>query len=127
MAPAYSTFVVGDAVRNGSGRFEEAVYLLTERPGAPLWRTSPRSTSSGAPMPTSCASTRRTVGPAGERTVQDLPGGASRIVAESPGMEHVIVTGTEIVHDGAYTGATPGTCCTPGATPKPSPAAPTEK
>ena len=50
-----------------------------------------------------------TVGPVGERTLDDLPGGASRIVAESSGMHHVLVAGTEIVRDGAYTGATPGT------------------
>jgi N-acyl-D-aspartate/D-glutamate deacylase len=49
-----------------------------------------------------------TVGPAGERTRTDLPGGASRIVAESTGMHHVLVAGTEIVRDGSYTGATPG-------------------
>jgi len=49
-----------------------------------------------------------TVGPAGERTRTDLPGGASRIVAESTGMHHVLVGGTEIVRNGTYTGATPG-------------------
>jgi N-acyl-D-amino-acid deacylase len=49
-----------------------------------------------------------TVGPAGERTHDDLPGGASRIVADSRGVHHVLVAGTEIVRDGAYTGSTPG-------------------
>ena len=50
-----------------------------------------------------------TIGPIGERTYDDLPGGASRIVAESHGVMHVFVNGTEIVHDSTYTGATPGT------------------
>jgi N-acyl-D-aspartate/D-glutamate deacylase len=50
-----------------------------------------------------------TVGPDGERTRDDLPGGASRIVADSRGVHHVFVGGTEIVRDGDYTGATPGT------------------
>jgi N-acyl-D-aspartate/D-glutamate deacylase len=50
-----------------------------------------------------------TVAPTGERTLDDLPGGAGRIVAESRGVHHVLVAGTEIVRDGSYTGATPGT------------------
>ena len=62
-----------------------------------------------AATPTSSCFDPQTVGPAGERTQQDLPGGASRIVAQSHGVEHVLVDGTEIVRDGAYTGATPGT------------------
>src|SRR2546427_316073 len=49
-----------------------------------------------------------TVGPREERTRDDLPGGASRIVAEAQGVEHVLVNGTEIARSGAFTGATPG-------------------
>jgi N-acyl-D-aspartate/D-glutamate deacylase len=48
------------------------------------------------------------VGPRQERTRDDLPGGASRIVAEADGVEHVLVNGTEIVHSNSFTGATPG-------------------
>ena len=50
-----------------------------------------------------------TVGPDQERTRDDLPGGASRIVAEARGVQHVLVEGTEIVRGGAFTGTTPGT------------------
>ena len=50
-----------------------------------------------------------TVGPRPERTLQDLPGNASRIVVESRGVHRVIVAGTEIVRDETWTGATPGT------------------
>jgi len=62
-----------------------------------------------------------TVGPAGERTVADLPGNASRIVAEANGMHHVLVAGTEIVKNAAYTGATPGTVLRAGRDTKTSP------
>jgi len=50
-----------------------------------------------------------TVGPGRERTLDDLPGGASRLVVESEGVERVLVAGTEIVAGGELTGATPGT------------------
>ena len=44
-----------------------------------------------------------------ERTRDDLPGGASRLYAESAGVHRVLVNGESIVADGAFTGATPGT------------------
>ena len=46
-------------------------------------------------------------GPIGWRN--DLPAGAGRLYGEAEGIASVIVNGTEIVHDGALTGATPGT------------------
>ncbi|MGE0383189.1 MAG: amidohydrolase family protein [Gammaproteobacteria bacterium] len=45
-------------------------------------------------------------GPVG--MVRDLPGGAPRLYGAAEGMQRVIVAGTEIVRDGAYTGALPG-------------------
>ena len=99
--------MVGDAVRNGYVSLEEAVQLLTDKP-ARLYGLTDR----GRLAPGAHADLRvfdpATIGPAGERTRTDLPGGASRIVAESTGMHHVLVGGTEIVRDGTYTGATPG-------------------
>jgi N-acyl-D-aspartate/D-glutamate deacylase len=43
------------------------------------------------------------------RLVDDLPGGTSRLFADSIGVRRVIVNGTTIVADGVATGARPGT------------------
>jgi N-acyl-D-aspartate/D-glutamate deacylase len=50
-----------------------------------------------------------TVGAQQARLVNDLPGGAVRLVAGSTGMQRVFVNGVETVRDGEPTGATPGT------------------
>jgi len=49
------------------------------------------------------------VGPGPEHTVQDLPGGASRLYAGADGIEHVLVNGTAVVSGGRLTGSVPGT------------------
>jgi N-acyl-D-aspartate/D-glutamate deacylase len=105
---AYSTFVVGDAVRNGYLPIEEAVRLLTDKPARLYGLRDRGRVELGAFADLVCFDPE-TIGPIGERTYDDLPGGASRIVAESRGVMHVVVNGTEIVRDSAYTGATPGT------------------
>jgi N-acyl-D-aspartate/D-glutamate deacylase len=105
---AYSTFVVGDAVRNGYLPIEEAVRLISDKP-ARLYGLKDRGRITAGAFADLVCFDPQTVGPVGERTYDDLPGGASRIVAESSGVIHVLVNGTEIVHDAAYTGATPGT------------------
>jgi N-acyl-D-aspartate/D-glutamate deacylase len=105
---SYSTFVAGDAVRAGHVTLEEAVHLLTDVP-ARLYGLRGRGRVEPGAHADIVLFEAETVGPAGERTYDDLPGGASRIVAESRGVHHVLVAGTEIVRDGAYTGATPGT------------------
>jgi N-acyl-D-aspartate/D-glutamate deacylase len=104
---SYSTFVVGDAVRNGHIRLEEAVHLLSDVP-ARLYGVRDRGRIAVGAHADIFVFDPETVGPAGERTRDDLPGGASRIVADSRGVHHVLVAGTEIVHEGAYTGSTPG-------------------
>jgi len=104
---SYSTFVVGDAVRNGYVTLEEAVQLLADAP-ARLYGLTGRGRLEPGAHGDVIVFDAATVGPAGERTRTDLPGGASRIVAESTGMHHVLVGGTEIVRNGTYTGATPG-------------------
>ena len=40
--------------------------------------------------------------------VADLPGGTSRLVADSVGVRHVFLGGVETVRDGVATGALPG-------------------
>lgn len=105
---SYSTFVVGDAVRNGYITLEEAVHLLSDVP-ARLYGVNGRGRLAEGAHADVIMFDPETVGPAGERTIADLPGNASRIVAEANGMHHVLVAGTEIVKNGAYTGATPGT------------------
>jgi N-acyl-D-aspartate/D-glutamate deacylase len=49
------------------------------------------------------------VGPRPIEVREDLPGGAVRLYADSDGVEHVLVDGVEIVRDGAFTDARPGT------------------
>lgn len=104
----YSTFLVGDAVRAGYLPMEEAVHLLTDVP-ARLYGLRERGRIAPGWHADLVVYDPETIGPGEERTHDDLPGGASRIVASSRGIAHVLVAGTEIVHDGAYTGATPGT------------------
>jgi N-acyl-D-aspartate/D-glutamate deacylase len=45
-----------------------------------------------------------TVGPEPLRMVSDLPAGASRLYNGARGMAHVVVSGVEVVRDGALTG-----------------------
>lgn len=105
----YSTFLVGNAVRDlGLLRLEEAVRLLTDVPARLYGLTGRGRIEPGAHADLALFDPA-TVGPGRERTLDDLPGGASRIVVEAEGMEHVLVAGTEIVRHGSLTGATPGT------------------
>ena len=105
---SYSTFVVGDAVRNGYLSIEEAVHLISDKP-ARLYGVRDRGRLVEGAFADIVCFDPATVGPTGERTYDDLPGGASRIVAQSQGVMHVLVNGTEIVRDSNYTGAAPGT------------------
>ncbi len=105
----YSTFLVGPAVRElGLLDLEEAVRLLTDVP-ARLYGLDGRGRVEVGAHADLVVFDPATVGPGRERTVDDLPGGASRIVVDSEGVEAVLVAGTEIVTDGEFSGATPGT------------------
>ena len=105
----YSTFLVGPAVRDlGLLGIEEAVRLLTDVP-ARLYGLDGRGRIEPGAHADLVVFDPATVGPGRERTLDDLPGGASRLVVESAGVERVLVAGTEIVADGDFTGATPGT------------------
>jgi N-acyl-D-aspartate/D-glutamate deacylase len=105
---SYSTFLVGDAVRRGLLTLEEAVHELTEVP-AHLYGLRDRGRVEPGAHADLVVFDPETVGPRRERTLDDLPGGASRIIIEANGIEHVLVGGTEIVRHGSFTGATPGT------------------
>jgi len=105
---SYTTFVVGDAVRNGHLSLEEAVHLISDKPARLYGLTDRGRIAVGAFADLVCFDPA-TIGPTGERTYDDLPGGASRIVAQSQGVMHVLVNGTEIVTGSKYTGAAPGT------------------
>jgi N-acyl-D-aspartate/D-glutamate deacylase len=49
-----------------------------------------------------------TIGPSAVRMVRDLPGGAARLTSHGQGIASVLVGGTEVVRDGAFTGEHPG-------------------
>ncbi|MEZ5141228.1 MAG: amidohydrolase family protein [Acidimicrobiales bacterium] len=104
----YSTFLVGEAVRDhGLLTMEEAVQLLTGAP-AGLYGLRDRGRIAPGLAADLVVFDPATVGAGPDRTRDDLPGGASRLVAEATGVEHVVVNGVEIVRGGAFTGATPG-------------------
>ncbi len=104
----YSTSMLGDGVRaRGLLSWEQAVRQLTDIP-ARLYGLRDR----GQLVPGSFADVvifdPATIGHEAVRTRDDLPGGASRLYAEARGICHVLVNGTEIARDGAFTGAVPG-------------------
>ncbi len=104
----YSTFLVGPAVRDlGLLSLEEAVRLLSDVP-ARLYDLTDRGRLVAGAHADLVVFDPTTVGPGREQTLDDLPGGASRIVVDSVGIERVFVGGTEIVRGGVATGATPG-------------------
>ena len=49
-----------------------------------------------------------TIGSSPVSLVRDLPGGAARLFSSGLGIDHVFVNGSEIVREGAFTGAKPG-------------------
>lgn len=104
----YSSFLVGEAVRDRALlSMEEAVRQLTDVP-AQFYGLRDRGRLATGFRADIVVFDPETVGPLPERTRDDLPGGASRLVAEARGFQHVLVNGVEIVADDAFTGATPG-------------------
>ena len=104
----YSSFLVGEAVRDrGLLTMEEAVRQLTTVPAA-LYGLHDRGQLAPGYAADVVVFDPTTVGPRAERTHDDLPGGASRLMAEADGFAHVFVNGVEIVDAGRFTGATPG-------------------
>ena len=87
---------------------ERAVQLITEKP-ATLFGLVDRGTLVEGNFADVVVFDPATIGSENARMVADLPGGCSRLTAESNGIERVLVNGTVVIVDGQPTGATPGT------------------
>jgi N-acyl-D-aspartate/D-glutamate deacylase len=104
----YSTSLLGDGVRQrGLLSWEEAVHQLTDVP-ARFYGLRHRGRLAEGWWADIVVFDPEEVGHLPERTVDDLPGGASRLYAEATGIGHVLVNGTEVVRHGAFTGELPG-------------------
>jgi len=86
---------------------EDAVHLLTQVPADAFGLHERGVLREGA-----CADLvlfdEDTVGAGPIHTRADVPGGSSRLYADSTGVSHVIVNGTPVISGGNITGATPG-------------------
>jgi N-acyl-D-aspartate/D-glutamate deacylase len=105
----YSTGFLEEAVRQHQLLpLERAIHLLTAAP-ARLYGLRDRGVLREGVHADIVVFDEETVGSQPVRTRFDLPGGAGRLYADSVGIDHVIVSGTEIVAGGAYTGERCGT------------------
>jgi N-acyl-D-aspartate/D-glutamate deacylase len=104
----YSTTLLASVRDHGTVSWEEAARLLTDKP-ARFYGLRERGRIEPGWHADVVVFDPDRVGPGPERTVDDLPGGASRLYAGSVGIEHVLVNGVPVVRDGALTGSTPGT------------------
>ena len=105
----YSTSLLGSAVRQrGLLSWEAAVHQLTDVP-ARLYGLRGRGRIADGWQADVLVIDPERIGHGAERTVTDLPGGASRLTADATGIEHVLVNGVAIVRDGEPTGSMPGT------------------
>jgi N-acyl-D-aspartate/D-glutamate deacylase len=105
----YSTALLGRGVREfGVVSLEEAVRLLTSVP-AELYGLDRRGRIADGWAADVVVFDPDRVADGPERTLDDLPSGASRLVAESEGIECVLVGGVAVVAEGRLVGSTPGT------------------
>ncbi|MHB1486222.1 MAG: N-acyl-D-amino-acid deacylase family protein [Acidimicrobiales bacterium] len=104
----YSTALLASVREHATLSWEEAVHQLTDVP-ARLYGLRGRGRLAEGWAADVVLFDPGTVAPGPERTRADLPGGASRLYAESEGVRHVLVNGTAVVRDARLTGATPGT------------------
>ena len=87
---------------------ERAVQLITQTP-AQLFGLVDRGTLIEGSNADIVVFDPETIGSENAHMVADLPGGCSRLTADSYGIERVLVNGTAVIIDGQATGATPGT------------------
>ena len=105
----YTTSLLGHGVREHQVvTLEEAVRLITDVP-ARLYGLKERGCIAQGWHADLVMFDPATVDHGPERTRYDLPAGAPRLVADAKGITSVWVAGTEVCHDGAATGALPGT------------------
>ena len=100
----YTTFLLGEAVREHNVlSLEEAVRELTDVPARLYGLRDRGRVAIGAHADLVVFDPDEIgIGPTTTRT--DLPSGAPRLFADARGIHHVLVNGTEIVREGAYTG-----------------------
>ena len=104
----YPTSFIGDCLRNRKlVPVERAVEMMTRQP-AELFGLRDRGLVAEGMHADLFVFDPETVGSEPARLVNDLPGGAPRLVAESIGVVRVLVNGVETVVDGRATGALPG-------------------
>ncbi len=105
----YTTRFLGDCIR---GRklvpMERAVQMMTDTP-ARLFGLRDRGRIAEGYWADITVFDPQTVTADNVTLVHDLPGGTARLTGGSQGVVRVLVNGTEIVRDGAATGALPGT------------------
>jgi len=104
----YPTRVLGEVVRRRSLlTVEEAVAMMTDRPARHYGLTDRGRIDVGAHADL-VVFNPDTVDSEPARLVADMPGGGERLVADSTGVDLVLVAGVEVVTDGRPTGARPG-------------------
>ena len=105
----YTTSLLGHGVREHQVvTLEDAVRLITDVP-ARLYGLTERGRIAEGWHADLVLFDPATVDHGPEQTRYDLPAGAPRLVADAKGITSVWVGGTEVCHDGAATGALPGT------------------
>jgi N-acyl-D-aspartate/D-glutamate deacylase len=105
----YSTALLAHGVGEfGVVTMEEAVHQLTDVP-ARLYGLEGRGRIADGWCADVVVFDPDRVGYGEERTRDDLPGGAARLVADATGVHHVLVNGVAVVRDGRFVGDTPGT------------------
>ncbi|HEY1739956.1 MAG TPA: amidohydrolase family protein [Acidimicrobiia bacterium] len=105
----YPTVVLGHAVRDlGVIEIEEAVHLMADRPARLLGLRDRGRIEPGFVADLVVLDPGR-VASEPARLLHDMPGGAERLHAAAVGIERVIVSGRDVVVDGAFTGDNAGT------------------
>ena len=106
---SYTTWLLGTAVREKSVlSLEEAVHQLTEVP-ARLYGIRGRGRVTPGAWADLVVFDPQTIAPKPAYTRNDLPGAAGRLYGEAEGIRHVLVNGHEILRDGVFSDARPGT------------------